>query len=85
MLKNKLIESNWTQLCLNPLKSLDFINYSKSKVLAIGPRLEGEIFKMYENIHIKFIALKKSLIVVMADKHFDKKDYFSKKNEMEFD
>ena len=38
-----------TQLCLNPLKSLDFINYSKSKVLAIGPRLEGEIFKIVSN------------------------------------
>ena len=34
---------------MNPLKSLDFINYSKSKVLAIGPRLEGEIFKIVSN------------------------------------
>tara|TARA_B100000579_G_scaffold248404_1_gene204072 strand:+ start:12 stop:782 length:771 start_codon:yes stop_codon:yes gene_type:complete len=38
-----------TQLCLNPINSLDFINYSESKVLAIGPRLEGEIFKIVSN------------------------------------
>ena len=41
---------------------------------------EGEIFEMYENIHIKFIALKKSLIVVLANKHFNKKDYFTRLN-----
>ena len=31
---------------------------------------------MKKNIHIKFVALKKSTIVVLADKDFDKEDYF---------
>ena len=35
---------------------------------------------MKKNIHIKFEALKKSTIVVLADKNFDKNDYFTKKN-----
>ena len=37
---------------------------------------EGEHFEMKKNIHIKFVALKKSTIVVLADKDFDKEDYF---------
>ena len=35
---------NRTNLLCYPLKSLGFINFQKSKVLAVGPRLESEIF-----------------------------------------
>ena len=58
--------------------AITYFNIKKDNVEKKTILSEGEIFKMYENIHIKFIALKKSLIVVMADKHFDKKDYFTK-------
>ncbi len=45
----------------------------KKKVLS-----EGQLFEMKKNIHIKFKALIKSTIVVLADKNFDKNDYFTK-------
>ena len=45
----------------------------KKKIL-----LEGQLFEMHKNIHIRFVALKKSKIVVLADKNFDKNDYFTK-------
>lgn len=38
-----------TKLLCYPLKSLGFINYQKSKVLAVGPRLESEIFTLMSN------------------------------------
>ena len=44
----------------------------KEKILT-----EGELFEMKKNIYIKFVASKKSTIVVLADKDFDKKDYFT--------
>lgn len=40
---------NRTNLLCYPLKSLGFINFQKSKVLAVGPRLESEIFTLISN------------------------------------
>lgn len=39
---------------------------------------EGQLFEMHKNIHVRFFALKKSKIVVLADKNFNKNDYFTK-------
>lgn len=38
-----------TNLLCYPLKSLGFINFQKSKVLSVGPRLESEIFTLISN------------------------------------
>lgn len=33
-------------MLISPLKSIDFVNFKKSKVLSVGPRVEGEIFNL---------------------------------------
>ena len=55
-----------------------YFNAKKNKTERKKILLEGELFEMRKGIHIRFVALKKSTIVVLADKNFDKKDYFTK-------
>ena len=33
-------------MLISPLKSIDFINFKKSKILSVGPRIESEIFNL---------------------------------------
>ncbi len=57
---------------------VNYFNLNKKKSEKKKIIVEGQLFEMKKNIHIKFEALKKSTIVVLADKNFDKNDYFTK-------
>ena len=47
-IKNKF-NGKRSSILINPLKSMDCINFKKSRVLSIGPRLESEIFNLIKN------------------------------------
>lgn len=71
-------------MLVSPLKSIDFVNIKKSKILSVGPRVESEIFNLvghgfrFKNIesidlqsYSKLIKLGDMLDIPFENNHFD--------------
>tara|TARA_B100001057_G_scaffold501298_1_gene623462 strand:+ start:3165 stop:3908 length:744 start_codon:yes stop_codon:yes gene_type:complete len=52
MIKNKFNGQRSSRL-IYPLKSLDYLDFKKQKILSIGPRLESEIFNLVKHGFLK--------------------------------